>query len=238
MVRKSPLRASCGAPFLAVGFLGLGVCTALFAAAVGRWPALVLAWPAIDFLVLGADYAFGAPRLTFAKDPSTGRLALWSRLLMFPYLAVAAVLWHAMRWLSREPAHALLSPGIHIGRRLLRSEYPPGIRAVVDLTVELDEAMPPGTDHQYLNAPLLDGAAISPEALRALAGAIAALPRPLYLHCAAGHGRTSMVAAAVLLALGRARSPAEALEQIAACRPRARPKRLQREAVLALGAPP
>ncbi len=225
------------APFLSFAFLGLGASTALFAVAVGQWPALVLAWPALSFLVLGAAYLLGSPSVAFSKDPVSGRLALSSRVLMLPYILPATAIWHLMRWVSREPAHGLLTPGVHIGRRLLPSEYPVGIRTVVDLTVEFDERFPPGREHGYFNARLLDGAAISPQTLRDLATEIAALPGPLYLHCAAGHGRTSMVAAALLLELGRAASPLDALDQVAACRPRARPRRIQRESVLALEAP-
>lgn len=223
------------APFLSFSFFLLGMGTLSLAIAMGSVAAFALGWPAVDFLLLGLAY-LGRRDLVFSKDPVNGRLALWSKVLLAPYLIMTAALWHLIRLISREPAHGLLAPGVFVGRRLLPSEYPAGILTIVDLTAEIDELRPSAGEHRYHSVPLLDGAALPPGELREVAARIAALPRPVYVHCAQGHGRTAMVAAALLLALGHVSSPSQALARVAVCRPGAKPNRAQRNSVLALEA--
>jgi len=74
---------------------------------------------------------------------------------------------------------------------------------------------------------LLDGIAPSPESLVGIVRQLAALNRHLYIHCAQGHGRTGLVAAALLLIRGSAADPAAAVEMIQAVRPQVRLSRGQ-----------
>lgn len=193
-----------------------------------------LAWLSLSLLTLGVGY-LGWPRVAFRKDPVRGRVAVSSKVVMLPYLLFSGLVWHLLRAFSPEEPWCEVAPGIVVGRRLLGGEYPARIATIVDLTAEMDERRPAGYAGGYFNVPILDAASLPPDDLQQLAARIAALPRPIYLHCAQGHGRTAMVTAAVLLASGEAKSPQEALDRITARRPLAQPNARQRRSVLALG---
>ncbi|TWU44827.1 hypothetical protein Poly51_58930 [Rubripirellula tenax] len=45
------------------------------------------------------------------------------------------------------------------------------------------------------------------------------MPKPVLIHCAQGHGRTGLVAAAVLIVSGEAQTAADAIAIIQAVRP-------------------
>jgi hypothetical protein len=190
--------------------------------------AWLASWPALSLLVVAAAYGFERPQWLGKTGP---KLSTTSRWLLFPYLVVQHGLWHWLRVTSREPPFALLDDGVVIGRRLRDHEYPPDLASVVDLTSEFSECLPEARALLYLNVPILDGGKLEPAALDAALERIGSLPRPLYLHCALGHGRTGMVAACLLIALGRAGSASDALARVRAARPRARLNRRQREAV-------
>lgn len=97
-----------------------------------------------------------------------------------------------------EPPH----PDFLIGRRLLRHEYPTGIASVADLTCELAASLPAHAPVTYFGFPILDGGCPRSTELLSNVRVILGLPKPLYVHCAQGHGRTGLVAAAILLAAG------------------------------------
>lgn len=190
----------------------------------------ILLWPAAALLAVSLAYFGVSPKLIFGKSgPHLGR---WSKVLLWPYLRVQNALWHLLRSASGEPPFVSLTEGIVIGRRLLAHEYPRGLASVVDLTCEFSEDLPL-QQHSvtYLNVPILDGGHPAPEDLDAAVARIAALPRPLYLHCAQGHGRTAMLAACVSIQLGLAKAPADAIELVRTVRPRALLHLRQRAAV-------
>jgi protein-tyrosine phosphatase len=216
-------------------FLVLGASAVLIAVLMGGGAAVAPAWFALSYGSVGVAY-LGRPILVFGKDRVTGRIPFRRKVLLFPYLVTTAGLWHVLRLLGRERPYARMAPGLYVGRRLLSREYPAGIRTVVDLTFELDARRPLDPGVSYENIPVLDGACLSPTELRDVGARVATLRQPIYLHCAQGHGRTAMVAASVLLALGLAESGERALEDILAARPGARTNRAQRSAALALTA--
>lgn len=187
----------------------------------------VVAWPAASWLAVACAY-LGFGEHVFSKRD--GRVPIVRKLLLLPNLALLYSTWHIVRTLGREPPFARVTDRLTIGRRLLATEYP-GIRTVVDLTAEVDERVPEGAE--YLAVPILDGAALPPDELREVARWIAACEAPVFIHCAQGHGRTAMVTSAVLLELGIAGDPDEALTVIRSVRPDAKPSRTQFEAVVA-----
>ncbi|MBK8253445.1 MAG: hypothetical protein IPK82_12360 [Polyangiaceae bacterium] len=220
---------------LSLAFLALGISSLVLGAlavASTSWQAAWLGWPALSFTSLGVAY-LGYPSFGPSKNVTTGKVTFRSKIFFAPYLLLTVFLWHVLRSISRQTPYVELIPGLWIGRRLLKKEYPQGLKSIADLTVEWDEQRPDG-DVVYTNAPLLDGATLPSAELLALGSTIAQLPRPTYLHCAQGHGRTAMVAAAVLVATKHCASPQKALELIEESRPGARPSRIQRAAVLGM----
>ena len=170
--------------------------------------AWLLLWPALSFLLIAAAYAGLGPGVC-GKRPDGG-LAWWAVLLLFHYLLLTWGVWHLQRLLSREAACNEVVPGLWVGRRPFAHELPPGTDLVVDLTAEFLEPRGAVAGRSYLCLPTLDALAPPVAPLRELVKQVAAWPGTAYVHCAAGHGRSGLVAAAVLLARGLAAGPKEA----------------------------
>jgi len=183
-----------------------------------------LSWYGTGNLVfLATVYGLQNPYL-FGKRPD-GHLAWAPSALNLPWLALTYATWWLQTRLSREPAwQEIPGEGLVIGRRLLPSEYPEGIDAVVDLTSELPERHGRAG---YVSFPMLDAVAPAHD----LSGEIRRLARRLegkrvYVHCAQGHGRTALFCS-ILLAISRGVAPERAYRQLLAVRPRARMSRAQ-----------
>ncbi|MCP3170105.1 phosphatase domain-containing protein [Myxococcus qinghaiensis] len=176
-----------------------------------------LLWPALSFALVAVAYA-GAGPAVFGKR-ADGRMQPWALVVLLPYLLMTWTTWRLARRLSRESVHDEVAPGIVIGRRLLAGELPEGTRTVVDLTSEFIEPEGIRSVEHYVCLPILDATAPSVESLASHIESWAALPTPLYIHCAQGHGRTGMVAAAVLIARGVAPDARLALSMVRKARP-------------------
>lgn len=194
------------------------------AALLGAAPAtlplvLVLVWAAIATQAVAAAYITAEPRL-FGKTRD-GRLPPLRAFALLPYLVGA---W-AIRDLlvlsrSREAPWHEVGPGIFLGRYVKRAtDLPPGITCVVDLTCEMARIPGLAPDVEYIAAPALDGTVPAPAELSALVARLADTPGALYVHCAAGHGRSAVVCAALLVARGHAKDADEAARQLRAVRP-------------------
>lgn len=194
-------------------------------------PALIMLWPAVSFAWLALAYFTSSPE-RLGKSATTGKIRVASRLVMAPFYLLTEATWHLFRLLSSEDAHDELTEDIYIGRRPLRDELPADVRTVVDLTAEFEPAA--HLNVHYVVRPILDGTAPPAEALLDYAREVSALSGPILIHCAQGHGRTSMVAAAVLLVEGSSPDVDDALQRITRCRPLAVPNGAQRRALIDL----
>src|SRR5262249_34959279 len=156
-----------------------------------------------------------------------GTLPWWSWVLFLPLLLMTIVVWHLIRWISREPAFNVVDDGLTIGRRILSSECPGSFDNFVDLTAEFSEPAALRETQAYFSFPILDGSAPTASALFE---AIQALkPGMTYVHCAQGHGRTGMFATALLMSLGKISTVDQALQCLLAARPGIRLSRQQLE---------
>lgn len=178
---------------------------------------LLLMWWGLGMFLTGAAYLFQVHGI-FGKS-SRGNRSWLLRLVFFPTLAMNYTLWHIRhRVVSKEDSCNLVAPGVWLGRRPLEHELPPSVSTVVDLTCEMT-ASPSSRKLNYICLPILDGYAPSVEALFSLILILRQLESPLYIHCAAGHGRSAMVAVALLVARGYAKTLEEAEEMVRAARP-------------------
>ena len=195
--------------------LGLALATAAI------WlggPALLVLWPATSVFVVGLGYLFLGPAV-FGKR-ADGQLAPLPLALLFPYHVAA---WIRLRWNARDgrPPFDLVAPGIYLGRRLVdASQLPKDVRLVVDLTAEFRVTRGVDGHYEYLALPTLDTTVPSYDAFARLASQTAAHAGPVYIHCAAGYGRSAAVAAAVLIARGLAGDVDDAQAQLRAARPK------------------
>ncbi len=175
----------------------------------------VAVWLGGDFLVLGVAHGRGSHRL-FGKR-AEGTLPLWSWLAFLPLLTYTTVVWHLLRVFSREPACSQVTEQLVIGRRLLSSEFDDHFDNYVDLTAEFSEPRLVRCSPSYRSFPILDRGAPTPEALRA--AVVSLRPGRTFIHCAQGHGRTALLALAVLLSSNVARSVEDGLRMLSAVRP-------------------
>lgn len=204
--------------FLAIAIAGVAVRT-------GSWSWMLL-YPAFSFGMVGASYLLSKPEI-FGKQPDGSRSTL-ALLLLLPYLAYVAIVWHVVRLVSRESKADALTDELMLSRRLLANELPSEVASVVDLTCEFTEPITEWPGVSYICFPMLDGSGASPTQLRTLAAEIIELPSPVLIHCAQGHGRTGLVAAAVLLVSGKAQTAEEAIAMIQSVRPGVELNRMQR----------
>lgn len=196
-----------GLPYL----VGAVSCVAL--AAWGRGAAWILLWPALSLGLVAAGY-LGLGARVFQKD-AEGRRSLSARILLAPYLQVAA---GVQRWLSSDTA------GTGVGEIWVgpwpgpkADEY-----AVLDLAPELCQGPRPAV---YAHLPLLDRVVPSPAELTTAVSLLQALDRsgrPLAVHCALGLERSVIVAAAWLWSQNREWSMATSIGLVKTLHPGAR----------------
>ena len=200
------------------------------------WTSFDTAWglwflyPAVAFALISSTYARNDPGC-FGKRGDGGR-SVSRTLLLAPYLLLVAAVWHGLRLMSREPPYSRLGGGLILGRRLLSTEIPPDAASVVDLTCEFVERPGVRLLGTYRCMPLLDAAAPTADALDSIAVEISQMPGPVLIHCAQGHGRTGMVAAAVLIIAGEAKTAEQAISMVRAIRPGVSLNRQQRAALI------
>lgn len=179
--------------------------------------AWLLGWSGLSFCAVAVAYICQQPRV-FGKR-GDGTLAWGPRILLLPFLLLTWLLWYCQTRFTREAACNEVAPGLWIGRRVGTKELPPGVTLIVDLTSEFGEPQAVRAGRTYLCLPTLDNAVPEPEAFRSAVREIIGCTGVVYIHCALGHGRSALMAAAVLMACGVAASPEEALAQVKRARP-------------------
>jgi protein-tyrosine phosphatase len=162
----------------------------------------LLLWPGGSYLVLAAAYAGLGPGVC-GKRPD-GRLAWWAVALMLPYLLPNWLVWYLQRLPRRKAPCSEVLPGLWLGRRVYAKELPAGTSLVVDLTAEFPEPRGVVWGRSYVYVPTLDALAPPEDVLRELVRKVTGWQGTAYVHCALGHSRSALVAAAVLIARGLA----------------------------------
>jgi hypothetical protein len=184
---------------------------------------VIALWFALAFGGVAFAFGFIGPR-AFLKR-ADGRLSIVSWLIFGPYYALnflSLTLWR--RFGKEEPFHEI-EPNLYLGCRLYgRDEsfwrdY--ALVAALDLTAEFSEVGFLRNARHYLCLPVLD---TQPPSVEQLETGISWIlrhlaERPVYVHCALGHGRSATFVVAYLLRAGKAATVPEALDKIAAIRP-------------------
>lgn len=193
---------------------------------------VVLGWVAVSCLGLAAAFALSRPGV-FMKRPG-GKLSPLSYILFAPYHLANVALLYVMRLLGESPFDEIV-PGLYLGGRLLPRDkgacFTSSSYAVLDLTSEFSECGYLCATPHYRCVPLLDAGAPTLEQLGDAAAWIAQQmqSRPVYVHCALGHGRSATFVAAYLLASARAQSAEQAICLIRSKRPKIRLSRAQKQ---------
>jgi hypothetical protein len=211
-----------GLVFLSVALTVLAIALLLDGAARG-----LLIWTSLGLGLIAAAYLLERPEL-FGKH-HTGRLAPWAVIVALPVVLLNYAFWVVKTRVQNEAASHEIAPGIFVGRLPLPGELPPGTMTIVDVTSELI-AHPQIRIHPgYRVYPMLDDGFVEPEVLEQIVAELLELPGPVLIHCAAGHGRSAALAAALGIARGHFDDPDDAEAKIRDVRPRVRFTRQQRE---------
>lgn len=210
---------------MGLSFLGIAALLVLVTSLVGgrSW---VLAWPAISLMVVGLGYVGLGAAVTGKR--SNGTFTWHAAVLLLPYLAAAELAWYAVRVLGQEEPWQEVSRGLFLGRRVQHWELPARIGLVIDMTAEFVEPEEVRSGRRYLCVPTLDGAAPNVERLAHTLVEALAFQGNVYVHCAAGYGRSATAMAVLLVARGLARDVDHAIEVMRATRPRVRLRTTQR----------
>lgn len=208
-------------------FTTVAVLLAITAFMHGGWYRIAL-WPSLSFALIAIGY-FGLGPAVYGKS-ADGRLAITNQLLLLPYLVYAWGTWHILRIIKRESAFDQLTDHIYVGRRLLAHELPEQIDHVIDLTCEFSEPKPLRSK-AYHSFPILDAFIPPLESLQVWVARVSTLSGNVYIHCAEGHGRTGLFAAALLLHTGHSQTPADAVQFIQSKRPLVRLSKWQLQAL-------
>ncbi len=190
----------------------------------------ILLWPAVSCGVVAFAYLTGVVALLGKRRDGTRS---WiAALVLAPYIELVRLFGALHAVLSREPACQAVGETLFVARRLRALQYPFHLAILLDLTAEICDPWSIRTSEAYRCYPILDAGAVSPEELVALVRSLN-VPhgRRLLVHCALGHGRTGMVAAAWLVVYGGAKSADEAIAMLQSVRPRIRLNRRQRAAL-------
>lgn len=206
--------------FLAASWLALAVY-----AGGAAW---LLLWASLSFALAGLGYLGLGPRV-FGKRED-GSLRWPAAVLAAPYLAFGWCAWQAVR-LGPEETWNRVAPWLYLGRRPARDELPEEVTTVVDLTAEFPVNRRILGERGYLCLPTLDAHVPDDQALASLVDRALERGGVLYVHCAYGHGRSALVAAAMLLRRGEAAGPDEAVARLKAARPRVKLSPSQRAAL-------
>lgn len=201
----------------AITLTAIGTLLIFWASSLSSW-FWWLIWLGISLIILGFAHATGHHNL-YGKR-ADGTLPLWPKLLHLPFLLFTWATWRIYRMTSREDAWNEITNELVIGRRLLAHEQPGAFTNYLDLTAEFDEPLPHRQLPGYQSFLILDGSA--PKAADLLAIIKSLKPGRTFVHCAQGHGRTGLVALAILLHNGKAKTIEEGLALLRQKRPKVR----------------
>ncbi len=200
----------------ALTFLAIAVACPWLAARRAELPFVM--WPAVAFLTVSLAYFTGRVEL-FGKRSDGSRHWL-ATLILLPYLVLARVVWRLQLAFSREPAADVVNDQLIVSRRLRRHELPADVSLICDLTSEFLDPRSIREAPGYFCFPILDASVPRPQDLaRCLSQLRPAAGTRVLIHCAKGHGRTGLVAAAWLLATGTVTSIDQALALLHQARP-------------------
>ena len=182
---------------LGVLFLVIGVAYLAMGWKLGVAGAPV-AWMGLACVYVAGAYLVNRPALLGKRaDGARHRAAV----LLWPYLGSVWVAWWLRRWVAETCWHEI-APGLFLGRRPRLNELPASTAMIVDLAAELPPSTRAGV--AYRGLPTLDGGAPDDATFVALVREISAFTGGVYIHCAAGRGRSATVLAAVLIDKGLA----------------------------------
>lgn len=163
---------------------------------------------------------------------SDGSFPIWSSIMFSPFLYFVRAFSAVRRFVNKEDPYTEICEGLYVGGwPSFSDKLPPGNPAVIDCTCEFPRCC---VGNAYMCVPVWDTRSPEPAEIESAvrwACRKRAQNRPVFIHCAYGHGRSVAVMCAVLVALGVAEDWKEAEKIIKKRRPYIRMNALHRKAL-------
>ncbi|MBF0225037.1 MAG: dual specificity protein phosphatase family protein [Desulfobacterales bacterium] len=185
-------------------------------------------WTGFSAIFVSISY-FANSTILFGKNQN-GKLALHS-ILILPYLIIIRLIWHIQKLISNESKMDKVTDNLYAGRRILNFEVPNFITQVIDLTCEFNEPSKIAKEKKYYSLSILDGGTPQISHLRNILSNINLSNEKTLIHCAKGHGRTSMIIVLFLLKNGICNNIEEAINFLISKRPKAKMNKHQKQFV-------
>ncbi|KMZ56995.1 Dual specificity phosphatase, catalytic domain containing protein,expressed [Zostera marina] len=163
----------------------------------------------IGFLIAAASHPSINTPLLLGKKPD-GTFPIWSMLLFSPFLIFIRIYAFAKKYKRKtESGFTQVAEGLYVGRwpSLCDGNLPADDPAIIDCTCELPRSSSVLRNSPYICVPTWDTRSPSPEGIESAvrwACGKRAQNKPVYIHCAFGHGRSVCVTCAVMVAMGKA----------------------------------
>ncbi|KDP43392.1 hypothetical protein JCGZ_26492 [Jatropha curcas] len=142
--------------------------------------------------------------MLLGKNPD-GTFPIWSIIMFSPYLFLARAFSLARRLISGEDPYNEICEGVYVGAwPYSPNKLPPGDPAIIDCTCEFPRRSE-FKGHSYFCIPTWDTRSPQPGEIESAvkwACRKRAQNKPVFIHCAYGHGRSVAVVCALLVALG------------------------------------
>lgn len=165
---------------------------------------------------------------------SDGSFPIWSIIMFSPYLYFVRLFSALRRFRSGEAPYTQVAEGLYVGGwPCSPDKLPPDNPAIIDCTCEFPRACW-GNSVSYLCVPTWDTRSPHPSQIESAvkwASRKREQKRPVFVHCAYGHGRSVAVMCALLVALGVAEDWKHAEKLIRERRPYIRMNSLHRKAL-------
>mmetsp|Transcript_15029 Transcript_15029/g.42768 ORF Transcript_15029/g.42768 Transcript_15029/m.42768 type:complete len:241 (-) Transcript_15029:231-953(-) len=192
--------------------------------------AVLALWVSLAFGVISLGYfgVLGLDERMMGKGRN-GLLPLYAKVFFFPWTSAVFTVWKTRTITTSEPAYDEVYSGLYVGRRpVCERDVPADCKVVVDVTAEFSVADFVPRQYEYIACPSFD--TMTPSSFATIHNAVESMLKkndPILVHCAFGHGRSAMVAAAYLIRKGVAKDRLEAVRMMQQHRPRVHLNRMQ-----------
>eukprot|EP01138_Halocafeteria_seosinensis_P009239 gb/GECG01009442.1/.p1 GENE.gb/GECG01009442.1/~~gb/GECG01009442.1/.p1 ORF type:complete len:261 (+),score=14.84 gb/GECG01009442.1/:1-783(+) len=186
--------------------------------------AWILLWPIIVYAVITYVYTLNDGSWLFGKSSHDGHIPMWRKIVLLPYLfPMRAIWWTRHKFILKENPYDKISPNIYVGRYCMKypQEFPQEATVVVDLTAEFGQDKEVVKGREYFLLTALDCTMPPPKQLTNLAQRLCNMREDniFYIHCANGHGRSSSLAALMMVIQGVQVNWRDAFEEMKKHRP-------------------
>lgn len=181
-----------------IGFVGFGFLMRIwYISVLLLWISIVYAWVSVCYITRKPIFDI--------KNIQTGHIKRFLSIFFCPYLNMMLVVWKIKRMITKENTMDKICPYVYLGRyiRDKKDIENANIQLIVDVTYELPELNNITANKKYFCVPMMDGSA--PRNTTQFKGVLKSMQKfrksktgSIYIHCAAGHGRSCMMATAFI----------------------------------------